>query len=92
MANIDNTEIWQNLFENWPEVIKRQGAIVTKQGEAVPFVDFLISFGLLLIERDGPDASGTRKIIVPYEEIAMVRLKAGGALSQFQTMGFQPTL
>ncbi len=92
MTNPDNQEIWQNLFENWPEVIKRHGAVVTKQGESIPFVDFLVSCGLLLIERDGPDSSGTRKIIVAFDSIAMIKLSAAGAMSQFQTMGFQPTL
>ena len=88
----ENQEIWQSLFENWPDIIKRQGAVVTKRGEAIPFVDFLVSCGLLLIERDGPDASGARKVIVAYDTIAMIKLSATGALSQFQTMGFQPTL
>ena len=86
------TEHWQSLFENWPDAIERQGAIVSHQGEAIPFIGFLISFGLLLIERDGPDASGTRKIIISYDAIAMVRLKTVGDLSRFQAMGFQAPL
>ena len=87
-----STEHWQSLFENWPDAIQRKGAIVTKDGETVPFAGFLISFGLLLIERDGPDASGTRKIIVAYDSISMVKLPAVGDLSIFQAMGFQPSM
>jgi len=87
-----STEHWQSLFENWPDVIQRRGAIVSKEGESIPFVDFLISFGLLLVERDGPDASGTRKIIVAYDSISMVKLSATGELSVFQSMGFQPSM
>ncbi len=65
MTTTTATEHWQALFENWPDVIKRHGAVVTKQGEAVPFVNFLISFGLLLIERDGPDANGRARSSLP---------------------------
>jgi hypothetical protein len=86
------TEHWQSLFENWPDAIERRGSIVTNHGEAIPFAGFLISFGLLLIERDGPDANGTRKIIISYEAISMVKLKSASEMSRFQAMGFQPPL
>ena len=43
-------------------------------------MDFLISFSLLLIERDGPDAAGARKIIVAYDSISMMADKKVGAL------------
>ncbi len=87
-----STEHWQSLFENWPDAIERRGAIVSHNGEAVPFVGFLISVGLLLVERDGPDAAGTRKIIISYDSISMVKLKSVGELSRFQAMGFQPPM
>lgn len=86
---MDISESWRSIFENWPDVIKREGAVVTTQGESIPFVDFLISGGLLLIERDGPDAGGTRRVIVAYQSIAGLKLKAAGQLSQFHSMGFQ---
>lgn len=89
---LDATEQWQSLFENWPDVIQRKGSVVTRQGEAIPFINFLISFGLLLIERDGPDANGARKIIVSYDSIAMVKLATTGDLAIFQSMGFQPSM
>ena len=92
MTTVATTEHWQSLFENWPDVIPRKGSVVTKQGEAIPFVDFLISLGLLLIERDGPDAAGTRKIIVAYDSIGMIKLSAAGEMSIFQSMGFQPSM
>ncbi|MFT7629868.1 MAG: hypothetical protein ACI87E_000872 [Mariniblastus sp.] len=85
-------EHWQSLFENWPDAIERKGAIVTPNGELIPFVGFLISFGLLLLERDGPDANGTRKIIISYDAISMIKLKAVGEMSRFQSMGFQPPM
>ena len=90
--DMDTVECWLSLFESWPDAIKRRGAVVTKQGETIPFINFLISGGLLLVERDGPDVSGARKCIVAYDAIAMVKLTAAGEMSQFQSMGFQPTL
>ena len=92
MTTVETTEHWQSLFENWPDVIQRKGSVVTKQGESIPFLSFLISFGLLLIERDGPDASGTRKIIIAYDSIAMIKLTTAGEMSLFQSMGFQPSM
>lgn len=89
---METVEFWRSLFENWPDVIQRRGAVVTKHGESIPFVNFMISGGLLLIERDGPDATGTRKIIVAYEAISMIKLTSAAEMSLFQSMGFQPTL
>ena len=92
MTSTATTDHWQTLFESWPDVIQRRGSVVTKHVEAIPFVNFLISFGLLLIERDGPDAAGTRKIIVAYDSISMIKLSAAGEMSLFQSMGFQPSI
>ena len=39
----DIIETWQTLFENWPEVIERRGAIIAKNGESIPFMNFLVS-------------------------------------------------
>lgn len=85
-------EKWQTLFENWPEVIQRQGAIVVKNGESIPFCNFMVSCGLLLVERDGPDATGCRKIIVSYDEISLIKLSTAAEMSRFQSMGFQPPI
>ena len=92
MTAIESHEHWQSLFENWPDVIQRRGTIITKQGESVPVINFLISSNLLLIERDGPDSTGARKAIVPYDAIAMLKLAATCEMSLFQSMGFQPSL
>lgn len=83
---------WQPLFENWPDIVKRRGAITTKQGETIPFINFLISAGLLLLERDGPDLAGNRKVVVPYDSIDVLKLAAAGELALFQSMGFQRSI
>ena len=92
MEAVKSVEYWQSLFENWPDAIPKRAIIVTKQGEAIPFTNFLISGGLLLVERDGPDASGIRKIIVCYDAISMIKLTTTGDLSRFQCMGFQAAI
>jgi hypothetical protein len=92
MTMTATTEHWQSLFENWPDAIKRRGSIMTQQGETIPFIGFLISHGLVLVERDGPDVSGARKVIVAYDSISMVKLNEVGEIERFQAMGFQPSM
>lgn len=89
---MDTAESWRSLFENWPDSIPRVGTVATTVGDAIPFSDFLISGGLLLIERARPDAVGNRKVMVSYEAVAAVNLSTTAELSQFQCMGFQPPL
>ena len=89
---MDAVEAWRILFENWPDTIARHGLLVTKFQETIPFVDFLISGGILLVERDKPDSLGTRKVMLAYEVISALKLTTPMDLSGFQAMGFQPRL
>lgn len=88
---MDSTESWRTLFENWPESIPRQGLIVTSQ-ETIPFVNFLVSGGVLLVERDKPDAHGARKVFLPYTELCALKITSPMELARFQVMGFQAPL
>ena len=83
---------WRSLFEGWPDVIPREGMIVTGYGETIAFNGFLVSGGLLIIERDAPDQYGTRKVILPYGQISAVRLATTLELPRFSAMGFQPPM
>lgn len=85
-----SADSWRSLFENWPESIPRQGLVVTAFQETIPFVDFLVSGGILLIERDKPDSLGARKVMIDYEAISAVKLPTTMELARFQVMGFQP--
>jgi len=82
-------DAWKSLFENWPEAVSRQGMVVTSSNESIPFIDFLVSPGILLLERDKPDSNGTRKVMVSYEAISAVKLTSTQELARFQVMGFQ---
>lgn len=86
---MDSAESWRSLFENWPDAIERQGTVISKQGEVVPFVNFLLSGGLLLLERNMPDTMGARKAVMGYDGIAVVKLNSAAPIAKFQAMGFQ---
>jgi hypothetical protein len=84
-----SAEAWRTLFENWPEAIPRQGILVTAFNESIPFKDFLISGSIVLVERETPDGSGARKVMVAYDAIAAVKITNPMDLARFQVMGFQ---
>ena len=86
---MESAEAWRSLFENWPESIPREGIVVTIHGENITFVNYLISGGVLLLERDKPDTSGARKVMIAYEAISAVKITSPMELGRFQVMGFQ---
>ena len=86
---MDTASSWRSLFESWPESIPRQGMVVTSLQETIQFANFLVSGGILLLERDKPDTYGARKVFVAYDGIAAVKLPTPMELAHFQVMGFQ---
>ena len=87
---METAESWRSLFENWPESIPREGIVVTNFQEIIPFNNYLISGGLLLLERDKPDSQGARKVMVSYDAISAVKITNPMELVRFQVMGFTP--
>ncbi len=88
---MEASQAWRSLLENWPNNIPREGMLVTSV-ETLQFNDFMVSGGLLLIDRDRPDAMGARKVMVPYSNIIAVKMQTTMELAQFQVMGFQRPL
>jgi hypothetical protein len=86
---VDAAGSWKAIFENWPEAVPRQGMVVTSYAETIPFVNFLISPGVVMLERDKPDTLGARKVMVTYTSISAVKLASPMELARFQVMGFQ---
>jgi hypothetical protein len=86
---MDTSEHWRTLFENWPESIPREGMVVTSFNEHIPFNGFLISGGVLLVERDKPDTYGARKVMLAYSTILAVKMTTTMEIGRFQVMGFQ---
>ena len=89
---MDSSDSWRMFFEAWPDSIPHKGMLVTIFDETIPFVGFLISGGLLMVERDKPDTYGARKVIVSYNAISSVKLPSPEELSNFEVMGFQKSL
>ena len=91
-TSMDTTSPWRTLFENWPGAIPRTGIAITKFQESVEFVDFLVSGGIVLLERPTPDSSNARKVMLEYEAISAVKITSTVELARFQVMGFQPPM
>ena len=89
---MQSAEGWRSIFENWPEAIPKQGIVVTTYQESIPFKNFLLSSGVVLLERDKPDSLGARKVMLSYEAICAIKMTDTMELARYQVMGFQPTL
>ncbi len=65
---------WIRLFGEWPGEMPRRGILVTTFGEQVPFSGFLTGESFICLERQNPDSLGARTLIVPYDNVAAVKL------------------
>ena len=85
-------EYWRSLFENWPSTVARRGLVITTFNESIPFVNYLISGGIVLLDRDKPDSLGARKVMLAYDAIAAIKITDVVELANFQALGFQPPM
>jgi hypothetical protein len=85
---MDATNAWRMLFATWPESVPRQGLIVTKFQESIPFLQFRASDAILLVDRGKPDAAGARKVMVAFEQIAAVKVAGTQEMSAYEVLGF----
>ncbi len=84
------SEAWKALFSDWPKGLSRKGLVVTKYDEQVPFSDFFVSDTMVLLERSVPDTIGARKVILPFEQIAALKLVDVVKGKAFEPLGFRP--
>lgn len=82
-------DCWRQLFSEWPQEIPREGIIVTTFQETIPFINFMTSGGVLLVERDRPDSSGARKVMVAFGAIAAVKSTNTLDFDKYKAMGFE---
>jgi hypothetical protein len=87
-----NQADWKSLFLRWPQEIPRRGVLVTSFDEQILFVGFLVGEGFLLAERHAPDTMGGRTLLVPYENIAAVKLTDVVKEKTLHDFGFQGSL
>lgn len=92
MSTATTGESWRSLFENWPASVPRRGLLITTFNESIPFVNYMMSGGILLLERDKPDSLGGRKVMISYDAISAVKIIDVIDLARFQVLGFQPPL
>lgn len=86
---MDSVDTWRTCFAQWPEGLNRKGVVVTRFAEQIPFVDFLVSETMLLLERSTPDTIGARKIIMPFEQIAALKIVDVVKNKAFEPLGFR---
>lgn len=79
----------KRLFAEWPAELSRQGLIIASFGEAIPFVSYMLSGELILLERKTPDASGARRVIMPLDRIQAVKILDAIEMPRFAAMGFE---
>lgn len=68
------SDLWRDVFTNWPATIPRRGWLVSTLNESIPFKSFLIKGELLLLERTNPDPMGTRFIVLTFDAIHLLKL------------------
>lgn len=83
-------EAWKTCFSDWPKDVAHKGVVVTKFDEQVPFSEFLVSDTMVLLERSTPDTIGARKVFLPFDQIAGLKLVEVVKSSLFQPLGFRP--
>ncbi len=83
---------WKTFFSNWPDGISRRGLLVTNYNEQIPFAGFLTSETFLLLDRQTPDSSGARMVIVPYVNVTALKFIDVIDPKAFYSAGFEGAL
>jgi hypothetical protein len=86
---VDDAQYWKDFFRSWPAAIDRRGVIVATFGEQIPFDSFMPGDKLLFLDRSVPDTIGARKIVIPYQNIAALKLTDVVKNKLFIPLGFE---
>ncbi len=87
----DATESWRQCFLKWPDDLPRRGVLVATFDEQIPFVNFFASDQMLLVERRTPDTVGARMVIVPYQNVAALKITDVIKAKAFSHLNFAPS-
>lgn len=85
---MDTAAAWQRLFEQWPEHKTRVGIVVANSQEPISFTDFMVTPGILALERERPDTQGARKVLISFSAITAVKLVDTGSFNELKQLGF----
>ncbi len=88
---MENTvaHVWQDFFANWPPSFRRKGVVNPGYDEQIPFNDFVIGDGVVVLERPTPDGVGARRVAIPFARIAAVKYTEPLKTQQFLEAGFK---
>jgi hypothetical protein len=64
---------WRDYFARWPKAMPRRGVVVAIFDQ-VPFINFALSDETILLERQAPDTTGARMVVIPYGNIHAVKI------------------
>lgn len=68
------TQNWKAFLANWPDSLPRRGVLVSNLNESMPFRNFYIKEGMVMLERTTPDAMGARFVLLDFEMINSVKI------------------
>ena len=80
--------IWRHTFSNWPPQFRRKGVLIPSFGEPTPFVDFVMTHDLLVLERATPDNAGARRVAIPFALIEALKYTEPMKTEQLLNAGF----
>ena len=86
------SQTWDTFFSNWPKALPRKGVLQTVLNEAMPFKDFWLKDGMVLIERVTPDAMGARFVLLSFEVINLVKFIEPLTAGIIADAGFQANI
>lgn len=85
-------DVWRKMFREWPRSIPRRGIVINSLNEALPFKGFMLSGDVVLLQRTNPDSLGARYLLVPFAEIALVKLTDPLGQEAFDSAGYEGKL
>jgi hypothetical protein len=83
---------WKSLFSQWPAELPRRGILITALNEVLPFNGFMIGEHFVVFSRPAPDSLGARTVLIPYENLAVLKITDVVKSKAFQAFGFQGEL
>lgn len=79
----------KSVLTTWPAKLPRRGVVGTVLGEQIVFADFSTGHGCVLLQRATPDSMGGREVILPFEQVALIKLTETQDANMHQEMGFE---
>ena len=83
---------FHRILSEWPVSIPRKGIIITSFGESIPFVEYMLSGNLVLVDRGVPDTAGARRVMIAIDSIVGIKITDPVEMARFTVMGFHANM